>query len=166
MLEKDAINIGVAGVLACYPNDLQNKIYIEHFDENCLGWQSWINYKASRVQYAIEDTYSTKLEKYAFDKEECKNCPYNNATFSLFVEGVGTCAKRECLTEKNAMYIYQQVIDMQNANPGFGICKHPCLSTNANVIEKLQENGYEVQTVYATNDYEEPETDGEYGEDV
>lgn len=157
MLEKDAINIGVAGVLACYPNDLQNKIYIEHFDENCLGWQSWINYKASRVQYAIEDTYSTKLEKYAFDKEECKNCPYNNATFSLFVEGVGTCAKRECLTEKNAMYIYQQVIDMQNANPGFGICKHPCLSTNANVIEKLQENGYEVQTVYATNDYEEPE---------
>lgn len=39
MLEKDAINIGVAGVLACYPNDLQNKIYIEHFDENCLGWQ-------------------------------------------------------------------------------------------------------------------------------
>lgn len=157
MLEKDAINIGVAGVLACYPNDLQNKIYIEHFDENCLGWQSWINYKASRVQYAIEDTYSTKLEKYAFDKEECKNCPYNNATFSLFVEGVGTCAKRECLTEKNAMYIYQQVIDMQNANPGFGICKHPCLSTNANVIEKLQENGYEVQTIYATNDYEEPE---------
>lgn len=157
MLEKDAINIGVAGVLACYPNDLQNKIYIEHFDENCLGWQSWINYKASRVQYAIEDTYSTKLEKYAFDKEECKNCPYNNATFSLFVEGVGTCAKRECLTEKNAMYIYQQVIDMQNANPSFGICKHPCLSTNANVIEKLQENGYEVQTIYATNDYEEPE---------
>lgn len=157
MLEKDAINIGVAGVLACYPNDLQNKIYIEHFDENCLGWQSWINYKASRVQYAIEDTYSTKLEKYAFDKEECKNCPYNNATFSLFVEGVGTCAKRECLTEKNAMYIYQQVIDMQNANPSFGICKHSCLSTNASVIEKLQENGYEVQTIYATNDYEEPE---------
>lgn len=55
------------------------------------------------------------------------------------------------------MYIYQQVIDMQNTNPSFGICKHPCLSTNANVIEKLQENGYEVQTVYATNDYEEPE---------
>lgn len=56
MLEKDVINIGVAGVLACYPNDLQNKIYIEHFDENCLGWQSWISYKASRVQHAIEDT--------------------------------------------------------------------------------------------------------------
>lgn len=55
------------------------------------------------------------------------------------------------------MYIYQQVIDMQNANPGFGICKHPYLSMNANVIEKLQENGYEVQTVYATNYYEEPE---------
>ena len=63
MLEKDAINIGVAGVLACYPNDLQNKIYIEHFDENCLGWQSWINYKASRAQCAIEDTYSTTWRK-------------------------------------------------------------------------------------------------------
>lgn len=66
------------------------------------------------------------------------------------------CEKRMS-NRKNAMYIYQQVIDMQNANPGFGICKHPCLSTNANVIEKLQENGYEVQTIYATNDYEEPE---------
>lgn len=66
------------------------------------------------------------------------------------------CEKRMS-NRKNAMYIYQQVIDMQNANPSFGICKHSCLSTNANVIEKLQENGYEVQTIYATNDYEEPE---------
>lgn len=36
MLEKDAINIGVAGVLACYPNDLQNKVTTKKWNtEEC-----------------------------------------------------------------------------------------------------------------------------------
>lgn len=160
MLEQDTINIGVAGVLADYPDELQNKIYSEHFTADCLPYQSWTEYKVNRLREAIEQAYSTKLDKYSFDKEECKNCPFNTATFSLFVDddsSIGTCTKRECLTDKNTMYIYQQVVELQRANPEFCICKHSYWASNANVIQKLEENGFEVQTVSSTNDYEKPE---------
>lgn len=158
MLEQEIINIGVAGVFASYPADLQNEIYTEHLAADCPPYKSWTEYRANRMQAAIEQAYYTKLDEYSFDKEECKNCPFNTATFSLFAEeGVGTCTKRECLTDKNTMYIYQQVIDMQNTNPELGICKHSYFDSNANVIEKLEENGFEVQTVNTTDDNEEPE---------
>ena len=176
MLEEERINIGVASVLANFAEELQETIFNEHFNENCPPYSSWMSFRPGQLQKIVEERYSTHLQNYQFLKDECKSCPFNSATFSLFVqEGEeGNCTRNTCLQTKNNDYFYQKAIDLQKENPLMPFCQDTTWATNSVVIERLVENGFDVERVCLTMDYleEEPitpirddfENDGEYGD--
>lgn len=154
LLEEERINIGVASVLASFSSDIQEDVFLKHFEENCPPYCSWLNYRPARLLSEIENSYSTCLDKYSFDKEACMSCPFNTATFSLFDQNdKGKCTKRECLDAKNGDYLYDKAIGMQNANPELFFCKDRYSYSNENLIARLVENGYEVSVANIVDDY-------------
>lgn len=154
LLEEERINIGVASVLASFSSDIQEDVFSKHFEENCPPYCSWLNYRPARLLSEIENSYSTCLDKYSFEKEACMSCPFNTATFSLFDQNdKGKCTKRECLDGKNSDYLYVKAIGMQNANPELFFCKDRYSYSNENFIARLIENGYEVTVANIFDDY-------------
>ena len=174
MLEENLINIGIANILATCDEDLQESIYKEHYDSNCPPYSSWINFRQTQLQKAIEGAYSANLSNYSFDKTECENCPFNSSAFSLFAqEGEGgKCLKRSCVTEKNDNYIYSTALALQEENPNLSLCRDTHWNTNPTVVARLIEDGHEVLLVNLSNNYslDEPvkpnnddyESEGEY----
>lgn len=159
LLEKEEINLGVANTLSNYTSDLQETIYNEHFHEDCSPYSSWLDKRPVQLQKAIENAYSTRLEKYFFDKGECVNCPFNTKNFLLFSEedAVQMCTKQNCLHTKNVEFVYSKAISMQQENPQMCFCKDTTWATNEAVVNRLIEEGYEIQRVNLVTDYQDEE---------
>lgn len=155
LLDAENINLGVAGVLASYEQELQQDIFDNHFGQKCAPYALWNNYRASQLQKTINDVYSTKLGNYLFDKAECMNCQFNTATFSLFAceDCTGKCLKKECLRKKLVAYIVENAIKLQQENPELQMCCDSVWATNQEAIEQLTEKGFEVQTVRLLDSY-------------
>lgn len=158
LLEKDEINLGVANTLANYSKDLQETIFNDHFTESCGLYSSWRNKKPTQLQKDIESQYSCCLEDYFFDKTECQSCPLNTINFSLFTDDIkARCTKSLCLYSKNEEFVHHKAITMQKEFPELALCKDTCWATNDNVVNQLLEEGYDIQTVNLTGDYQEEE---------
>ena len=155
LLDAENINLGVAGVLASYEQELQQDIFDNHFGQKCAPYALWNNYRASQLQKTINDVYSTKLGNYLFDKAECMSCQFNTATFSLFAceDCTGKCLKKECLRKKLVAYIVENAIKLQQENPELQMCCDSVWATNQEAIEQLTEKGFEVQTVRLLDSY-------------
>lgn len=155
LLDTENINLGVASVLANYEKELQQDIFENHFGTNCAPYTLWSNYRASQLQKSIDDCYSTKLESYSFDKTKCMSCQFNTATFSLFTseDCIGKCLKKECLKQKQSLYIVETAIKLQQENPELQMYCDSVWPVDKETIEQLIEKGFEVSTVRLRNCY-------------
>ena len=145
LLEQEEINLGIANVLANYSKEIQEETYNDHFQENIAQYYSWRKKRPAELIEAIESAYSTSLDKYSFDKEECKKCPFNTANFQLFDEStLGKCTQKACLNEKNKNYVMEEALKLQNENPSPSFCVGKWGGGNDQVIEELKGAGNEI----------------------
>ncbi|MCP3929332.1 MAG: ParB/RepB/Spo0J family partition protein [Bacteroidetes bacterium] len=161
LLEQEEINLGIANVLANYSKEIQEETYNDHFEENVAHYYSWRRKRPTELIDAIESAYSTSLDKYSFDKEECKNCPFNTANFQLFDNDTqGKCTQKACLNEKNKNYVMEEALKLQSENPSLSFCVGKWGSGNEQVIEELKGVGNEIsefRLVELNSDPEMPE---------
>lgn len=157
LLGKDIIKLGVANVLSNCSPELQEKIYNDHFTDEVYFYYRWTDKKPSELNKLIESSYSTKLDDYSFDKEECLNCAHNTANFVLFCDKAtdGRCLNKECLYKKNDDFVLERAKIVLAENPALAFCKHPHWLANKNVISVLQTDGYEVRTIEVMRDFPE-----------
>ena len=152
LMESETISISFANEICRYGEDIQQEVYEQHL-RNESGCGCWRGMKASDVARAIEQNYTTDLEKYDFDKGVCAICPHNTNHLLLFNEGgCGKCTNRNCLADKIASHMVDEVVKTVGENPNISIC-HTAYSTNGEVIGRLADMGYEVDTVDYVHPY-------------
>lgn len=152
LMESETISIAFANEICRYGEDIQREVYEQHL-ENESGYNCCRGMKASDVAKAIERDYTTNLEKYDFDKSVCAMCPHNTNHLLLFSEeGCGKCTNRNCLADKIALHMVDKVINIVGENPNLSIC-HNTYNTNNDVISRLADMGYEVDTVDYVSPY-------------
>lgn len=159
LLDNDEIHIGIASVLATFSNEIQESVFNEHFAQNVSYYLNWKHQRAKELKESIERNYSTKLESYSFDKEECNSCTYNTANFMLF-EVDGDCAKctnKQCLDKKNEAFLLEKALFLKNENPELSLCRDKYQQVNTNVLESLQGLGNDVKIGNIIVEDEEPE---------
>lgn len=177
LLAKDIIKLGIANVLSNCSAELQERIYNEHFADEVYFYNRWSEKKPSELNKLIEKQYSTKLDDYFFNKEQCFTCGSNTANFVLFCDksADGKCMNKECLYKKNDDYVLEQAKTLLAENPSLSFCKHPTWATNSNVLTELQTEGQEVFTINVMRDFlqapdmpvrDEYENDEEYDEAI
>lgn len=146
ILENGMINLGQALALARFSKKIQEEVYQNHFTE-AAEYAKWFNMKGEQLLQVIENSYTTKLENYCFDKAECMTCPHNTKQFLLFEgEGCGKCANKSCLDEKNASYVLEKALHLKKAFPNL-IFNRYYYTTNETVIERLNILGHEVDQI-------------------
>lgn len=152
LMESETISIAFANEICRYGEDIQREVYEQHL-KNENGYGCWRGMKASDVARAIEQNYTTDLEKYDFDKDVCAICPHNTNHLLLFSEGgCGKCTNRKCLDDKIASHMVDKVVKTVGENPNISIC-HTAYNTNGEVIGRLADMGYEVDTVDYVSPY-------------
>lgn len=159
LLDNDEIHIGIASVVATFPKEIQEDVFNEHFASNVPYYYNWGKLRAKEVKEKIETNYSTNLESYSFDKEECNSCAYNTANFVLF-EVDGDCAKctnKLCLDKKNEAFLLEKALFMKNENPELSLCRDKYQQVNTNVFESLASLGNDVKLGNIIVEDDEPE---------
>lgn len=159
LLDNDAIHIGMACILATFSKEIQEEVFNEHFASNVPYCFNWKHKRAKEVKEEIEQNYSTNLESYYFDKEECNSCAYNTANFILF-EADGACAKctnKQCLDKKNEAFLLEKALFMKNENPELSLCRDKYQQVNTNVFESLASLGNDVKLGNIIVEDDEPE---------
>lgn len=159
LLDNDEIHIGMACILATFSKEIQEEVFNEHFASNVPYYYNWKHKRAKEVKEEIEQNYSTNLESYSFDKEECNSCAYNTANFILF-EADGACAKctnKQCLDKKNEAFLLEKALFMKNENPELSLCRDKYQQVNTNVFESLASLGNDVKLGNIIVEDDEPE---------
>ena len=148
LLVGEELSLAVALELARFCPEIQRDVYEKHLSED--GSYSWKRLQAKEFRKMLENGYSADLSKYEFDKDDCKNCPFNSSCFDLFADGSGGyCQNMECLRYKQAEYIASETTRMLNENPNIGICVAPNSFAAAEVVNNLSDTGYEIYEMYA-----------------
>ena len=152
LMESETISIAFANEICRYGEDIQREVYEQHL-KNENGYGCWRGMKASDVARAIEQNYTTDLEKYKFDKGVCAMCPHNTNHLLLFSEGgCGKCTNRNCLTDKIVSHMVDEVVKTVGENPNISICRNT-YNFNDEVIARLADMGYEIDTVDYVSPY-------------
>lgn len=152
LMESETISVTFANEICRYGEDIQREVYEQHL-KNESGYGCWRGMKASDVARAIEHNYTTDLEKYDFDKGVCAMCPHNTNHLLLFNEGgCGKCTNRNCLADKIASHMVDEVVKTIGESPNISIC-HNTYNFNGEVITRLVDMGYEVDAVDYVSPY-------------
>lgn len=154
LAEDRKITIEVATELTHYPAEVQQAAFKEHFSDTCNHFESWRELTIKKLKSLMEQTYSSNLTNFVFDKKECMACPYNTNNTMLFVEteSIGHCTNRACLSEKIASDLLHKVVDYIKANSLTRICQ-PKYNTNKTVIDRLKAMGFEVEMAEYIHDF-------------
>lgn len=159
LLDNDEIHIGMACVLATFSKEIQEDVFNEHFAANLPYYYNWKHKRAKEVKEDIERNYSTNLESYSFDKEECNSCAYNTANFILF-ETDGACAKctnKQCLNKKNETFLLEKTQLLKKENPELSLCRDKFQQVNTSVFESLKGLGNDIKLGNIIVEDDEPE---------
>ena len=148
LLERDELTVSVASEICRYGADIQQQVYEKHLKE-ANAYNSWRGLKAAEVAKYIEQNFTTKLDRYHFDKTLCASCPHNTNNMMLFCEGgCGNCANRNCLAEMNTAYLVEEAVKFVEQYPTVPLC-HQEYNYNKSVVERLTAMGYEVELLKA-----------------
>lgn len=143
LLNQEEISLGSAAVICSYSEEIQREINERFYDKE--AYNNWFDLNKEEVRKRIESNYTTQLDQFKFDQNECINCKDNTANFSLFCEGCGKCVNQSCLAEKNATYLLSEAIRIKQENPLVVLCTSPYRTTNNWVIERLKIQELEIQ---------------------
>lgn len=154
LLNSDLITLNGALEISKYPVDIQEEIYCAHLKDE--GWNSWRDLKVKDLAKKIENTYTTSIDRFHFDKTECFSCPYNSSSLNLFAteNDCGNCSNKECLRSKTNNYMVDKAIEMLADDALVSLCTARW-NYNEKVVEMLKEKGYEISD--ARNFISQPE---------
>lgn len=151
------INIGKltasAGiVISKYDKEIQQKIYSDRLGEDGTG--DWCHISATSLDSKIKSSYTNDLNSYDFDKIECLTCNFNSKNYDLFADSscgdCGKCAKRECLTAKNTLYLVDKAKAVALADPKLTFIGDQ-YSRGNDATETVRKAGYEFKNVQTYN---------------
>lgn len=153
LLENEIINLVTAVELSKFSPEVQVEIYGEHF-ENADDYNSWCKLKTKDILSCIERSYTTDLDRYMFDKTDCATCIYNTNNQNLFAvaDGCGNCSQKTCLKEKNIAFFVEKIRKITQKKPSLDFC-HDKYNYDAEVVEKLKEQGYAFTVQEYTRNY-------------
>lgn len=143
LLNQEEISLGIAAVICSYSEEIQREINERFYNKD--AYNNWFGLNKEEVRKRIESNYTTQLNQFKFDKNECLNCKDNTANFSLFHDGRGKCVNPICLQEKNATYLLSEAIRIKQENPLVVLCTSPYRTMNNLVIERLKIQEFEIQ---------------------
>lgn len=83
-MESETISIAFANEICRYGEDIQREVYEQHL-KNENGYGCWRGMKASDVARAIEQNYTTDLEKYDLTRAYARYAPTTPIIFSFSV---------------------------------------------------------------------------------
>lgn len=144
MLDEEAITISMAMELCKYDETTQGDAYEQHLKPNCAG-SSWRLLKKTEFAKKLQETYSTLLGSYSFDKTECGSCPYNTGIQTELFSCEGNCArclKRECLTDKNTLYLFDVITQAREKDPLLAVARRG--EANESVLALLKADNVEI----------------------
>ena len=161
LLNRQLIGIGLSLELAKCERGIQIDIYENHLkaeaekDTKTYGWRgkSVTDFKSLMMQ-----TYTTDLQKYRFDKTECRDCWSNTNKRELFPEAgsCGRCTNRECLTAKNNAFVLEQTRSLLKSDPRLTVARSQWDEDNP-VAKAVEQDGHPVKKVsYSYSFPEEP----------
>lgn len=143
LLNQEEISLGIAAVICSYSEEIQREINAKFYNKE--AYNNWFGLNKEEVRKRIESNYTTQLDQFKFDQNECINCKDNTANFSLFCDDCGKCVNPTCLQEKNASYLTAEAIRIKQENPLVVLCTSPYRTTNNAVIERLKIQELEIQ---------------------
>lgn len=143
LLNQEEISLGIAAVICSYSEEIQREINERFYNKD--AYNNWFGLNKEEVRKRIESNYTTQLDQFKFDKNECINCKDNTANFSLFCERCGKCVNSTCLAEKNVTYLLSEAIRIKQENPLVVLCVPAYGQTNDTVIERLKLKEYDIQ---------------------
>ena len=143
LLNQEEISLGIAAVICSYSEEIQREINAKFYNKE--AYNNWFGLNKEEVRKRIESNYTTQLDQFKFDQNECINCKDNTANFSLFCDDCGKCVNPTCLQEKNASYLTAETIRIKQENPLVVLCTSPYRTTNNAVIERLKIQELEIQ---------------------
>lgn len=156
LLEQEEINLATATELCKYSPEVRADIYAAHFESE-QNYNSWRNLKAREIAKRIEQSYTTDLNNYYFDKADCYDCQYNSNNQNLFADadGCGNCSLKTCLKEKNITFLVDKATEIATKNPTLTIC-HASYRYDTDAIERLNDLGYDISELRCSKDYPTP----------
>lgn len=156
LLEQEEINLATATELCKYSPEVQADIYTTHFESE-QPYNSWRNLKAKEVAKRVEQSYTTDLNNYFFDKGECYDCQYNSNNQNLFADadGCGNCSLKTCLKEKNITFLVDKATEIATKNPTLTIC-HASYRYDTDAVERLNDLGNDISELRCSKDYPTP----------
>ena len=165
MVLAESIKLSVAMAIASYPADIQDKIYQEHFAENCSK-MSWDRLRESEIQQRINGEYTQRLDCYCFDKEACASCPYNTKSSELNLgdQKEGECLNGECLSKRNTDYLVETAVNMLKESDAVGICQLKYSMSDEDAVKRLTMMGHEMPAL-DTIPIPDPNENDEEGDD-
>jgi ParB family chromosome partitioning protein len=148
LVDEDVIPVSVALELCKYGRETQEIIFQKHMHEPQYYNDDWRNLTAKEMVKRLDSRYNTDLNRYHFDKSECRQCALNTNCFNLFPEvgNEGKCMNASCLAERNKQYLVTTCREIISLYPDVEICKPQNGNVNEEVYAELSEQGYGVDT--------------------
>lgn len=142
LLDAGKISISQAMEIVKFDEEVQRKMYEQHFAQQCCN--SWHELNAKALYQRTVQSYTKILDRYKFDKGECDTCPNCSKNFSLFAAGDEevTCQNDSCLQRKKREYELGIALKLQKQHPDadFYTMHKDCLKK-----AELEKQGHEVK---------------------
>ncbi len=146
LLDNDELSIGAGIELSKYTKELQSDIFSEHFQNEDNS--SWKSVGTKELAGRINRIYTCDLTNYSFDKKECRNCPFNTESYSLFSEsGDGRCTNRQCLEKKKSDFTHSFCKTLSDNNSISAVCISHYDKLLDDTAEKLKQEGIEIKII-------------------
>lgn len=110
LLDSEEIPVGMGVEISKLEPDIQTGLFREHLDAG-LTVNNWRTLPLKVFKEKLETNYTVLLSRFAFDKSECEQCPYNSELRSLFpVMENSRCTRTACLLKKQESYMVESIL--------------------------------------------------------
>lgn len=156
LVQVGILPIAMGKALARFDKKLQKDIYNDHLREGA-PW-NWRDLSVKEFVTQVNRVYTNDLNRYKFDKEDCKACANNASNYELFAEhdDCGLCTNEACLKAKNEAYLSGRAESLLKANPRITLCQRN-YGDNEQVIGKLTAAGHACKNIGYENLTEVPQ---------
>lgn len=153
LLDNDTMTISMGLELAKYSKAIQKEVYEDHFVKDDSS--NWKDLGTKDFAGRLQRMYTMDLSNYSFDKTECKSCPHNTDSYSLFIQADGgKCTNAECLKKKRTKYTLDCCKALTESEVNITVCISPLDKPNEEISSNLQHEGIDIKTVI-TQEYPE-----------
>jgi len=144
LLDVEEISISMAVEISKLEAPMQEHLLREHLETEIIS-ENWKKLPFKTFRERLENTYTTLLSRFSFDKSDCMQCPGNSEFYSLFpVLENSRCTRSACLVKKQENHILNTILSAIG-NENVEVYINYAGGVHADIIERLTELGIEVK---------------------